>query len=442
MNKIIIVLLVIVIIGVGFYFISTEKANDQSTPMEIVGQGKLEEKENDKIDEKKEEKATFIDTYQLYSSNITLGEESKHKLSGLSHSVALDSKRFVVTYSQRYYSNELSRNVTEHIIRLGTVENDTVLLNDNYAQLKEGAEFIRIVSLSPDKFIVLYRTGTAGVSSLAGGGDGRAVLGKITNGEIALGEPIAFGKGIKHYGGFIHATALNENQFLVVYPRGFNGGLIVLGTTKGGAIHFTEETIFYSDYTTVNAFVEKFNDDSFVIMFNDAGHKYLTIGTVQEGVLSLGEKQEYFVDDRYLKIKSTAATGDGRFFMLFESSSGDEGYYGAVGSASNGKIVFGKPVKILKKTTVKTMIVDQLDANRFVICYESFKNGQYYTTDIFVATLLKDAVTTSEHINIPGVYAHPIITGINANTFVFVYGAYVEYGSKEPAGRAVVGKLR
>ena len=440
MKKLIIIISIIIIGGLAFAGCDSPK--DGSNPESLTENSSQENTEKLKISGDKEEKATFIDTYQPYSSNITLNEESEYKLPGLSHSVALDNKHFVIAYSRGYYSKELSRNVVEHIIRLGTVENDAVLLNNENARLKEGAEFIRIVSLSTDRFIVLYRTGTAGINSLAGGGDGRAVLGKVTNGEIVLEEPVAFGEGIKHYGGFIHATALNENQFLVVYPRGFNGGLIVLGTVKGDAIHFTEETIFYSDYTTVNAFVEELSDDSFVIMFNDSGHKYITIGTVRGEVLSLGEKQEYFVDDRYLRIKSTAATGDGRFFILFESSSGDKGYYGTVGSASNGKIVFGEPIKILRKTTIKTMTVDQLDANRFVICYESFKNGQYYTTDIFVATLQKNAVTMSEHINIPEVYAHPIITGINADTFVFVYGVYLEYSSKEPADRAVVGKLQ
>lgn len=435
------------IIGIGFYFIFLDSAEKPATVTEKISNlsmsDELDIKENNKIDRKDErEKVMFQDIHQPYLKNIILGEALKHESSSFTNLITLNNKHLIITYSNGYYSNELRKNVVEHIVRLGTVEGGAILLNDNYAHLKEGAEFIKIVKLSFDSFVVVYRTGTAGLNSLSGGGDGRAVFGKITNGEIILGEPVGFGKGIKHYGGFIHATALNEKQFLVVYPRGFDNGLIVMGTIKEDAIYFTEETIFYSDYTTENAFVEKLDTDSFVIMFNDGGSRFITVGTVQGENLLFDEKQQYFTEDRYLKIRATSATGDGRFLIIYEASSGDGGYYSVVGFISDRKVVLGQAIKILERATTKTIMIDQLDANRFVVLYESFKNREYYTTDIFIATLQKDSIIVSEHINIPEAYNSPIVSGIDADSFALGYNVYVNtYRLKEPVGRSVVGKL-
>ncbi len=280
-------------------------------------------------------------------------------------STAMDNNSFVIAYTD--YGN--SRYGTTI---LGTISGNTISYSNEYVFNIAQTQYISIVGLSDDKFVVNYQ-------DTGGSFYGASIVGTISGNVISFGSEYIFNYSTSRPNSSVR---IDTNTFVVmiIEPNSTWAGSALVGIVSGSSITFGPKNVF-NPSTTVYLSSTALNDSNFVVVYS-VGTAYSNIGKAVLGTVSgynilYGTVTDF--NPTTVRYTSAATLNTSKFVISFtDGASNSSPGTVIIGTVSGNNMSFGSKF-IFNSTIMLSNSIITLDTSHFVNCYRDAGNANYGT---------------------------------------------------------------
>ena len=337
---------------------------------------------------------TINDSIITFSPEFTFSIGTTYPISVCS----MDSNTIVIAYK----SNNLYPNPDDGAVIVGEIIGDTISFGSEFIFNPGHTEYISVISLDSEHFIVEYLDGWD-----------RYDTAYVNLGTIS-GDTVSFSNEVLMCDGWIvetSATSLDSSNFVVTYSNADSagGGTARAGTVIGDSITLGPENIFsYLSPWCMSA--TTLNDSCFVVAYNEASiYTKAIVGMVDDNIITFGNATIF----EYNRIENVCAiTMDENHFVL--SYEDRENLYTTIGktilgTVSGFNISFGDEYTFSNYSNTHPCPSTALDPNHFVTIFVNSNNSWLGTAKL--GTILPSPVLTiaSSNITCAGVHSVPIL---------------------------------
>jgi hypothetical protein len=293
--------------------------------------------------------------------------------------------------------------VTEVYDNQMNIVTDEQLLNNDYSS------YTTICTIMGNKVLVAYIDSEAS-------GKGVIRVGTFNGETISFGDPVEFNDDYSQY---IKILPLDNNKFIIVYRDDGNNNLggSKVGTVLGDTVEFGSEVIFNSVDTNYID-VCKISSDRFAIAYSDYGTGNLgtlVVGQVSGNSITYGSQQVY-TDSAFFN--SIDLIDDNKLCITYQDNNNSNYGTAIIAGVSGTSLSLGSP-HIFNNDTTAYVNVNKVATNKIVISYQNVgSSGHGYS---IVGTVSATSISFGTAVSFESTNTRDISTIYNNNRLFVAY---------------------
>jgi hypothetical protein len=271
----------------------------------------------------------------------------------------LDELRFVIAY-------RLGTQDADGVAIIGTI-NDSIITFSPEFTFNIGTTYpISVCSMDSNTIVIAYQSN----NPYPNPDDGAVIVGEIIGDTISFGSEFIFNPGHTEY---ISVISLDSEHFIVEYLDGwerYDTAYVNLGTISGGTVSFSNRVLMSDGWITETS-ATSLDSSNFVVTYTDvySSGSIARAGTVIGDSITLGPEANFtYILPWYI---SATALNDSCFVVAFNETSICA--KAIVGMVDGNIITFGDATAF-EYNRIETVCAITMDENHFVLSYEDREN--------------------------------------------------------------------
>ena len=231
---------------------------------------------------------------------------------------------------------------------------------------------ISLALLSEDKIVIVYSDGSSKSQQA------KVIIGTITGTEVSFGQNHIFNYSAINY---IKIVALSENKFVVFYEDSGSSeqGVAVIGSLSGENISFGQEYVFNPTETNSISAI-KTGENVIAVFYDDEGEisnqGRAVLATINESSISFSND---FIFNHAITGSVSASLFDVNKILIAYQNKGSSDYGElVVGQISNRSVSFDSNKYIFYPSETEVISVDNLSKEDFILIYRKATNNLNY----------------------------------------------------------------